>query len=227
MIYDTPSWLTAFSLGKGVHGTEPGTDARETGLQGESILVDAAHIMIPRQTHSTNVCYVDFAGEVPDTDAVITDKAGLCIAVKTADCIPVLLYDSCRHLIAAVHAGWRGTVGRIVEKTLRQMQSRAGDVSAIIGPGISLESFEVGDEVYEQFLQAGFPMGRLAERFPSTDGERWHINLKDANRWLLEQNGITRILVSDIDTLTSPHFYSARRDTINTGRNINGIMIVC
>lgn len=227
MIYDTPSWLTAFSLGKGVHGTEPGTDARETGLQGESILVDAAHIMIPRQTHSTNVCYVDFAGEVPDTDAVITDKAGLCIAVKTADCIPVLLYDSCRHLIAAVHAGWRGTVGRIVEKTLRQMQSRAGDVSAIIGPGISMESFEVGDEVYEQFLQAGFPMRRLADRFPSTDGERWHINLKDANRWLLEQNGITRILVSDIDTLTSPHFYSARRDTINTGRNINGIMIVC
>lgn len=227
MIYDTPSWLTAFSVGKGVHGTEPGTDARETGLQGESILVDAAHIMIPRQTHSTNVCYVDFAGEVPDTDAVITDKAGLCIAVKTADCIPVLLYDSRRHLIAAVHAGWRGTVGRIVEKTLLQMQSRAGDVSAIIGPGISLESFEVGDEVYEQFLQAGFPMGRLAERFPSTDGERWHINLKDANRWLLEQNGITRILVSDIDTLTSPHFYSARRDTINTGRNINGIMIVC
>ena len=98
MIYDTPSWLTAFSLGKGVHGTEPGTDARETGLQGEGIRIDAAHIMIPRQTHSTNVCYVDFAGEVPDTDAVITDKAGLCIAVKTADCIPVLLYDSCRHL---------------------------------------------------------------------------------------------------------------------------------
>ena len=226
MIYDTPSWLTAFSLGKGVHGTEPGTDARETGLRGETIQIDAAHIMIPRQTHSTNVCYVDFAGEVPDTDAVITDKAGLCIAVKTADCIPVLLYDSCRHLIAAVHAGWRGTVGRIVEKTLLQMQSRAGDVSAIIGPGISLESFEVGDEVYEQFLQAGFPMGRLAERFPSTDGERWHINLKDANRWLLEQNGITRIQVSDVDTLTSPCFYSARRDTINTGRNINGIMIV-
>lgn len=226
MIYDTPSWLTAFSVGKGVHGTEPGTDARETGLQGEGIRIDAAHIMIPRQTHSTNVCYVDFAGEVPDTDAVITDKAGLCIAVKTADCIPVLLYDSRRHLIAAVHAGWRGTVGRIVEKTLRQMQSRAGDVSAIIGPGISLESFEVGDEVYEQFLQAGFPMRRLADRFPSADGGRWHINLKDANRWLLEQNGITRILVSDIDTLTSPHFYSARRDTINTGRNINGIMIV-
>ncbi len=221
MIYPTPSWLLAFSAGKGVHGTEPGIDARQTGLSGESLQIPATSIMIPRQTHSTNVCWVDTFGEVPDTDAVITDKPGLCIAVKTADCIPVLLFDQRQHRIAAIHAGWRGTVGRIVEKTLQQMQSRAEDISAIIGPGISLESFEVGDEVYEQFLQAGFPMQRLAKRYA-----KWHINLKDANRWLLESNGITNIQVSDIDTLTTPDFYSARRDTINTGRNINGIMIV-
>ena len=221
MIYSTPSWLLAFSVGKGVHGTEPGIDARQTGLCGESLQIPSTSIMIPRQTHSTNVCRVDTFGEVADTDAVITDKAGLCIAVKTADCIPVLLFDQRQHRIAAIHAGWRGTVGRIVEKTLQLMQSRAEDLSAIIGPGISLESFEVGDEVYEQFLQAGFPMQRLAKRY-----SKWHINLKDANRWLLENNGITDIQVSDVDTLISPHFYSARRDTINTGRNINGIMIL-
>lgn len=221
MIYPTPSWLLAFSAGKGVHGTEPGIDARQTGLSGESLQIPATSIMIPRQTHSTNVCWVDTFGEVPDTDAVITDKPGLCIAVKTADCIPVLLFDQRQHRIAAIHAGWRGTAGRIVEKTLQQMQSRAEDISAIIGPGISLESFEVGDEVYEQFLQAGFPMQRLAKRYA-----KWHINLKDANRWLLESNGITNIQVSDIDTLTTPDYYSARRDTINTGRNINGIMII-
>ena len=221
MIYPTPSWLLAFSVGKGVHGTEPSIDARQTGLCGETLQIPATSIMIPRQTHSTNVCWVDTFGEVPDTDAVITDKPGLCIAVKTADCIPVLLFDQRQHRIAAIHAGWRGTVGRIVEKTLQQMQSRAEDISAIIGPGISLESFEVGDEVYEQFLQAGFPMQRLAKRYA-----KWHINLKDANRWLLESNGITNIQVSDIDTLTTPEYYSARRDTINTGRNINGIMIV-
>ena len=232
MIYPTPSWLLAFSVGKGVHGTEPGVDARQTGLCGESLQIPATSIMIPRQTHSTNVRWVDTNGEVPDTDAVITDKAGLCIAVKTADCIPVLLFDQRQHRIAAVHAGWRGTVGCIVEKALQQMQGRAEDLSAIIGPGISLESFEVGDEVYEQFLQAGFPMQRIAKRFPymalpSGSGEgAWHINLKDANRWLLERNGITNILVSDIDTRISPHYYSARRDTINTGRNINGIMIL-
>ena len=232
MIYETPAWLLAFSVGKGVHGTESGVDAREVGLKGESLEIGAEQIMIPRQTHSTNVRWVNTSGEVPDTDAVITAEKGLCIAVKTADCIPVLLYDVQKHLIAAVHAGWRGTVGRIVEKTLRLMDSKAEDLHAIIGPGISLESFEVGDEVYEQFLQADFPMQHLAKRFPymtlpkrgSGEGA-WHINLKDANRWLLEQNGVKDVLVSEVDTMQSPLYYSARRETINTGRIINGIMI--
>ena len=226
MIYETPAWLLAFSVGRGVHGTEPGVDAREVGLQGENLLITPEQIMIPRQTHSTNVRWVNTFGEVPDTDAVITSEKGLCIAVKTADCIPILLYDVRKHLIAAVHAGWRGTVGRIVEETLRQMESKAEDLHAIIGPGISEESFEVGDEVYEQFLQAGFPMQRLARKYPSKDGERWHINLKDANRWLLEQYGVRDIRVSDVDTMQSPLYYSARRETINTGRIINGIMII-
>jgi YfiH family protein len=200
-------------------------DAREVGLQGETLEIRPEHLMIPRQTHSTNVRWVNTFGEVPDTDAVITSEKGLCIAVKTADCIPVLVYDVRKRQIAAIHAGWRGTVGRLVEKTLRLMGSKAEDLRAIIGPGISLESFEVGDEVYEQFLQAGFPMQRLARKFSGTEGEKWHINLKDANRWLLEQNGVQHIHVSDVDTMTSPLYYSARRETINTGRIINGIMI--
>lgn len=226
MIYETPAWLLAFSVGRGVHGTEPGVDAREVGLQGETLEIRPEHLMIPRQTHSTNVRWVNTFGEVPDTDAVITSEKGLCIAVKTADCIPILIYDVRRYLVAAVHAGWRGTVGRIVEETLSQMESKAEDLHAIIGPGISEESFEVGDEVYEQFLQAGFPMQRIARKYPSKDGERWHINLKDANCWLLGQYGVRDIRVSDVDTMQSPLYYSARRETINTGRIINGIMII-
>lgn len=225
MIYKTPSWLLAFSVGKGVIGTAPGLDARETGVCGEGLNITPAHIMIPRQVHSTNVRWVSEPGEVPATDAVITEERGLCIAVKTADCIPVLLYDERRHRIAAIHAGWRGTVGRIVERTLQLMESRPEDLGAIIGPGISQDSFEVGEEVYSQFLHEGFPMQRLARKYPTQEGGRWHICLKEANQWLLEQNGIMRIEVSDVDTMTSSLFYSARRETIATGRNINGIMI--
>ena len=160
----------------------------------------------------------------------MTKLAGVCIGVSTADCIPVLLYDRVQRVSCAVHAGWRGTVKRIVEKAVAAMISVYGscpsDIVAQIGPGIHLESFEVGDEVYEQFLQAGFPMQRIARKYPSKDGERWHINLKDANCWLLGQYGVRDIRVSDVDTMQSPLYYSARRETINTGRIINGIMII-
>lgn len=233
IFYELPDNVLAFTAGKGVHGTAYGLDARETGLCSDSFSLPAHQIMIPRQTHSLNVAWVDGPGEVPDTDAVITSVPGLCVAVKTADCIPVLLYDEAQHLVAAVHAGWRGTVGRIVEKTIREMGSKGADLHAIIGPGISLDAFEVGDEVYDQYREAGFPMERLARRYPlpSSSTEtlnqfKWHIDLWDANRWMLEQWGVSRIQTAGICTFTQCNeYYSARRETINTGRNINGIML--
>ena len=243
IFYDITDTVTAFTAGKGCHGTEPGVDAREVGIL--SIASDS--IFIPRQTHSLNVVWADGPGEAPNSDAVITRKRGLCVAVKTADCIPVLLYDERQQLVAAVHAGWRGTVGRIVSRTIEEMQSRGEDLYAVIGPGISLDSFEVGDEVYDTFREAGFPMERIAKRYPTTQNSplsalhselsttlnsthstlhsKWHLDLWDANRWLLEQAGVTRIHIDGTDTMTSADFYSARRDTIKTGRNINGIML--
>ena len=218
IIYNTPDWLTAFSTGK-----DSGVEA--LGLRLEDLA-------LPRQVHSDNVLWMKEAGRPEQTDAVITDQPGLCVCVKTADCIPVLLYDTRKRLVAAVHAGWRGTVSRIVTKTIRQMQPVSPeDLHAIIGPGISLEQFEVGDEVYEAFREAGFPMERIARRFPSQSlplkggGGAWHIDLWDANRWLLEQEGLKDIFVEGTCTRTSPDFYSARRETINTGRNYNGIFI--
>ena len=207
IIYDTPDWVTAFSTGKG-------SGVEDVGLRLEELA-------LPRQAHSDHVRWVTEAGRPEDTDAVVTDRPGLCVCVKTADCIPILLYDTKQRVIAAVHAGWRGTVSRIVQKTVLEMQPHCPtDLHAIIGPGISLSRFEVGDEVYEAFLSAGFPVGRIARRM-----ERWHIDLWDANRWLLEEAGLTDIYVQGTCTRTSENFYSARRETINTGRNYNGIFI--
>jgi len=219
IIYKTPSWLTAFSTGK-----DSGVEA--LGLRLEDLA-------LPRQVHSDHVCWMREAGRPEATDAVITDKPGLCVCVKTADCIPVLLYDTRKRIVAAVHAGWRGTVARIVQKTIEQMQPvNPEDIHAIIGPGISLEWFEVGDEVYDAFKAEGFPMERIAKRFPAKalpqrgSGEGgWHIDLWEANRWLLEELGVTDIYIEGTCTRSSMDFYSARRETINTGRNYNGIYI--
>jgi len=213
IVYETPSWLTAFTTGKG-----SGVEA--LGFQLEELA-------LPRQVHSDNVLWMHEAGRPEATDAVITDQPGLPVCVKTADCIPVLLYDTRQRIVAAVHAGWRGTVSRIVQKTVRQMHPLdPKDLHAIIGPGISLQQFEVGDEVYDAFFAAGFPMERIARRFPSSNGEgAWHIDLWDANRFLLQELGVDDIFVEGTCTRTSEDFYSARRETINTGRNYNGIVI--
>lgn len=213
IIYDTPEWLTAFSTG------------RDSGVEDLGLCLEG--LALPRQTHSDHVLWMHEAGRPEDTDAVITSEPGLCVCVKTADCIPVLLYDVRQHTVAAVHAGWRGTVSRIVAKTIRSMAPRQPeDIHAIIGPGISRGWFEVGDEVYEAFLQAGFPMQRIASRYPcQSGGERWHIDLWEANSWILQQMGVSEIHVDGTCTRSTERFYSARRETINTGRNMNGIYI--
>ena len=107
VIYNTPDWLTAFTTGKGV---EP-----------EQLGIGQDALVLPRQTHSDHVLWSQKAGRPEDTDAVITDSPGLCVCVKTADCIPILLYDARQRIVAAVHAGWRGTVAGIVKKTIKEM----------------------------------------------------------------------------------------------------------
>ncbi len=200
--YETPSWVEAFTV-----GSEPSPlPVDEMGL--------------PRQVHSDHVEWLSRAGRPEATDAVITDVPGLTLAVKTADCIPILLYDSRLHLVAAVHAGWRGTVKRIAEKAIEAMGSRGSDLHAIIGPGISQAAFEVGEEVYEAFRSALFPMERVARK-----ADKWHIDLPKANEWLLRECGVTDIFVDGTCTFATPSLYSARRDGADTGRNLNCISL--
>ena len=103
------------------------------------------------QVHGDRVAVVTSAGttreELEGYDALITDVPGVAIGARTADCIPVLMYDPVRRVVAAVHSGWKGTVLKIAAK----------DILAVIGPGIGPDSFQVGPEVAEAFLGAGFP----------------------------------------------------------------------
>ena len=155
----------------------------------------------------------------------MTNLPGLCIGVSTADCIPVLLYDEQQHAACAVHAGWRGTVQRIVDHAVTAMQLSYGtdpaQLRAVIGPGISLDSFEVGDEVYDSFAAAGFEMAAI-----SRHDEKWHIDLPVCNQIQLQEAGVRAIYLSGICTYQhADRYFSARRLGIQSGRIFTAIML--
>ena len=165
------------------------------------------------QIHSDIAVYADRAGCLGDGDALLSDSPGLCVGVKTADCLPILLIDERRRVVAAVHAGWRGTVSGVCLSTLKAMAERfgtqPGDVNAAIGPGIGPCCFEVGPEVAVQF---GEPF------------QRTRINLEQANRRQLVEAGLApeRIHVLGLCTFCLAHqFHSFRRDREKAGRMLS------
>ena len=178
--------------------------------------------------------------QLEGVDALVTRTPGAAISVRTADCIPVLLYDPVNRAVAAVHAGWRGTVQRISVKTIEEMGrlygTRAQDLRAVIGPGIGPDSFQVGQEVAGEFAAAGFPMQQILKdcgpKCPTPDDPMHgglHIDLWQANRWLLEQAGVRpdNIEVTGICTYrNNDRFYSARREGTKCGRIINVIKLI-
>ena len=189
--------------------------------------IDERYIVMPHQVHGVEVRRIDGPQQevIEGVDAVMTDASQLCIGVSTADCIPVLLYDEAHHAVCAIHAGWRGTVKRIVHAAVQAMHDTYGtepsQLKAVIGPGISLESFEVGDEVYQQFADAGFNMPAISHQYV-----KWHIDLPMCNRLQLEEMGVKDICLSGICTyLQYQDYFSARRLGINSGRIFTGIML--
>lgn len=227
------------------------TDANRLLLANE-LGIDVNHIIMPHQTHGveSRIIGEEFA-TLPDgvknmllegVDAVMTNIPGMCIGVSTADCIPVLLYDEEHHAAAAIHAGWRGTQARIVHKAVQEMrmayQTDPTKLKAVIGPGISLDNFEVGDEVYADFEQAAFDMSAIAEerikRNPNAEDpakafeRKWHINLPLANIQMLTHNGVDEANIINTGICTfdnADNYFSARRLGIESGRIYTGIII--
>lgn len=221
-------------------GDNPACVERNQQLLRDMLPYPPQELVIPYQTHGTSCLtidetYLNASAEqkqkmLQGVDALTTNHADICLCISTADCIPVLIYDQTHHAAAAIHAGWRGTVQRIVSQTLQQMQQRYGTEGkgciACIGPGILLQAFETGDEVYEAFAAAGFPMSQLSYRHPST--QKCHLDLPDANLLQLQEFGIpiAQIEQSGICTYTQhDRFFSARRLGIKSGRILSGIML--
>jgi len=163
-----------------------------------------------KQTHSDNCISADGrSGVLGQGDALLEDAPGAVIAVKTADCVPILLVDERHRAVAAVHAGWRGTVARValgaVQAMSRRFSTNPRDLDAAIGPAIGCCCYEVRADVAAQFGLQG----------------RAHIDLADANRAQLLESGVTagRIYASNLCTMCRPEdFHSFRRDREAAGR---------
>ena len=202
--------------------------------------IEPHRLIVPKQVHGDRIATIDkhFFSLPPfkqtlhinDCDALITNQKEVCIGVTTADCLPVLLYDPIQQVIAAIHAGWRSTVLKIVKKTIDTMSgtfnTSASDLIAAIGPAIGQQAFEVGEEVMTAFNEAGLLYKTAFYRHPETG--KGHINLSEVNRLQLIDCGVNsnNIETAELCTHSNRHtFFSARRDGIRSGRMVSGAVI--
>ena len=233
----------------------------------------ASDMVILKQEHSNVVHVIDGGARPQAGDGLIMKEKGVIGVIKTADCLPVILYDRSRPLAAIVHAGWRGSAARITEKALQAMidlGAQPGSMGALIGPGIGPCCYEVGEEVRQAFLKNRFPssifvekgaslyqqgaracppqggsppppanldplrgcpaspsmLAPLARRFPQQRAPVGiYLDLKKANRSILESNDVQEIYDADLCTMCKGDlFHSFRRDK-GIGRQVNFVLI--
>jgi hypothetical protein len=185
--------------------------------------LDAKDLIIMEQDHGSKV-HVVKKGERPSAgDGLVMVEKGVVGVIKTADCLPVILYAVDSPVAAIVHAGWRGTVKAITVEALRLMVAMGVEhdkIGALIGPGIGPCCYEVREDVLAAFRKAGFGEHIFVRRGAST-----FLDLKKANRDLIEREGVREILDTGLCTACLPGlFYSARRDKL-LGRQINFVLL--
>ncbi len=186
---------------------------RKLFFQALGILPEQA--AIPRQIHGNVVRYAKTPGNYPSCDGLVTDTPDVYLCVTVADCLPVLVLEAERRVVAAIHAGWRGTAGMIVQKGIRMMieafQCRPERMVVYIGPGAGACCYSVGAEVAKAF----------AADFRREDGDRVFIDLKAAIVAQLAEAGIPRNAIDASPYCTihdSDLFHSYRRDKGRSGR---------
>jgi polyphenol oxidase len=189
-------------------------------------------LVFPVQTHSNNIKVITsdaYQQVLEDTDALVTKEKDILISVMSADCVPVLLYDPVKKAVAAIHAGWRGTMGEIVKRTIVKMNSEFGskaeNLIAAIGPSICKEVYEVGEEVINAVVKV---YGTKEGIISNEKNGKGYCNLWEANRIQLLKAGVfaKNIEVAEICTYQNADlFFSARKSGNKAGRFAAGIML--
>ena len=230
------------SLNLGFHvGDSPATVLTNRQRLAATIVISLADFTFGKQIHSGTVTIVteqmrgcgaaDYDSAVEATDAMVTDVPGLCLTVLTADCVPVLLFDPQKRVVAAVHAGWRGSVKLIARKTVeilkQEFDCKPTDLLAGIGPSIGPCHYEIGPDVISEVEGTFGDIDGYIIKNKSSDG-KGYFNLWKANKWQIMEAGIParNIEVARICTYCNTGmFFSARHAKGKTGRFGTGIML--
>lgn len=230
------------SFNMGLHvGDTPDAVAENRKRLAQVLGVDPNHLTCGEQVHGVGVTRVteelvgrgafSWDDSIPDSDAIHTNLVNVPLLLLVADCVPVLIYDAVHHAVAVVHAGWRGAIDHIVERTIDSMHDAYGTLPAdcylFIGPSIGADSFEVSEDIAEQFRQDMYALGlsqvdevvryiqRVGQTMPTP-----HVDLKGYLAACVVQKGVPleQVSISSTDTMTNDRCYSYRRDQGRTGR---------
>jgi YfiH family protein len=222
-----PPWA-ALNVG-GTVGDDPQHVRRNKGLILQALELPEQSIYDVWQVHGTEVVCTDAPrpqdGMHSRADAILTNRPGVTLMMRFADCVPVLLADPVQRVAGIVHAGWQGTVNRVVQATIHTMTAHYGsyapDLRAVIGPSIGPDHYVVGQDVIDQVKDsfgADAP-GLLRPRNGELPNGKAYLDLWRANQIALEQAGVEHIQVSGICTACHVQdWYSHRHEQGKTGR---------
>lgn len=221
------AWMGSERLVSGLNLGLNTPENEETVLHNRELLfdsldVDPDWVVYGEQVHGTRVRTVTEGGMYPETDGLVTQVPGLSLAIQVADCAAVLLGDSVNGIVAAVHAGWRGAAGGILPLAIDRMidmGAEAGKINAFVSPCISLQNFEVGEEVAEQFPDNFVDRERFSKP---------HVDLKGFLFSQMSEMGMisTNIEVHKGCTMNDDRqFYSFRREQQKSGRMMGLIQL--
>ena len=167
------------------------------------------------QTHSTICLNASLIKSLVEADAIYTSKSGVICGILTADCLPVFICKKDGSMVGIAHAGWKGLVSGVIENLIKAFKSNGDDLGVHLGPAISINYFEVGEEIKELYLSKNINFNRSF----SFNNNKHYLDLYDAARVILESFNITSISGGDRCTYSeAKKYFSYRRDGVDSGR---------
>ncbi|HOI26878.1 MAG TPA: peptidoglycan editing factor PgeF [Paludibacteraceae bacterium] len=228
-----------FSLGA-YCGDDPQTVAANRKILCDGLGIAPDHLIVPHEVHSNDSCCIDESffekteegrlAYLDACDALVTTLPGVCVAVTTADCVPVLLCDADQRVVMAVHAGWKGVFNGIVPKFIKEMVLKYGSslssICAVTGPCISGPFYEVSQDLVDKFATV-FPENEM-KAIVHKSGSSVYLDLRKAVEFQFQNAGIApeNYEIHPGCTYSQPdRYFSARRQGFYSGRLLTGIML--